>query len=161
MTKFEATMAELERGHAECARSKNQLMELTRTNVQIQLTLFKSMKEEIASMATSCTQLTFEKEQPKQEESVSIQELVAKYMKEQENMVEMSFEGQHESFPSTLKVNKEEESLSYNEEITLRDNEKLEKFQNVENDAQILETLVVNEEESTSPELHEKTMMKL
>ena len=161
MTKFEATMAELERGHAECSRSKNELMELTRTNVQIQLTLFKSMKEEIASMATSCTQLTFEKEQPKQEESVSIQELVAKYMKEQENMVEMSFEGQHESLPSTLKVNKEEESLSYNEEITLRDNEKLEKFQNVENDAQILETLVVNEEESTSPELHEKTMMKL
>ena len=27
----------------------------------------------------------------------------------------------------------------------------------MENDAQILETLVVNEEESTSPELHEKT----
>ena len=69
----------------------------------------------------------------------------------------MSFEGQHESLPSTLKVNKEKESLSYNEEITSRDNEELEKFQNVENDAQILETLVVNEEESTSPELHEKT----
>ena len=27
----------------------------------------------------------------------------------------------------------------------------------MENDAQILETLVVNEEESTSPKLHEKT----
>ena len=72
-------------------------------------------------------------------------------------MAEMSFEGQHESFLSTLKVNKEEESLSYNEEITSRDNEELEKFQNVENDAQILETLVVNEEELTSLELHEKT----
>ena len=115
MTKFEATLAKLERVHVECARSKNQFMELTRTNVQIQPTLFKSVKEEIASMAASCTQLTFEKEQPKQEESMSIQELVAKYMKEQENMVEMSFEGQHESLPSTLKVNREEESLSYNE----------------------------------------------
>ena len=103
-------------------------MELTRTNVQIQPTLFKSLKEEIASISTSCTQLTFEKEQPKQEESMSIQELVAKYMKEQENMAEMSFEGQHESFPSSLKVNKEEESLRYNEEITLRDNEELDKF---------------------------------
>ena len=157
MTKFEATMAELERVHTECARSKNQFMELTRTNVQIQPTLFKSVKEEIASMATSCTQLTFENEQLKQEESMRIQELVAKYMKEQENMAKMSFEGQHESLPSSLKVNKEEESLSYNEEITSRDNEELEKFQNVENDAQILETLVVNEEESTSSELHEKT----
>ena len=78
-------------------------------------------------------------------------------MKEQENMVEMSSEGQHESLPSTLKVNKGKESLSYNEEITSRDNEQLEKFQNVENDAHILETLVVNEEDSTSPELHEKT----
>ena len=55
-------MAELERVHADCARSKNQFMELTRTNVLIQSTLFKSVKEEIASMATSCTQLTFEKQ---------------------------------------------------------------------------------------------------
>ena len=86
-------MAELERVNAECARSKNQFMELTRTNVQIQPTLFKSVKEEIASMATSCSQLTFEKEQPKQEESMSVQELLAKYMKEQKNMVKMSVEG--------------------------------------------------------------------
>ena len=54
-------------------------------------------------------------------------------------------------------MNKEEESLSNNEEITSRDNEELKKFQNLENDAQILETLVLNEEESTTPELHEKT----
>ena len=65
-------MTELERVHAKCAISKNQFMELTRTNVQIQPTVFKSMKEERASMATSCTQLTFEKEQLKQEESMSI-----------------------------------------------------------------------------------------
>ena len=47
--------------------------------------------------------------------------------------------------------------MSYNEEITSRDNEELEKFQNVENGTQILETLVVKEEESISPEPHEKT----
>ena len=83
------------------------------------------MKEEIASKATSYTQLGFEKEQPNKEESMSIEELVVKYMKEQENMATMSFEGQHESLPSTLGVNIEEENLRYNEEITSRDNEEL------------------------------------
>ena len=133
-----------------------QFMELTRANVQIQPTPLKSLKEEMAPMATSDTQLTFEKEQPKEEESMSIEELVEKYMKEQDNMTIMSFEGQHESLTSTLEVNKEEEKLSYNEDTTLRDNEELETFQTVENDAQILETLVVKEDESTSPESQEK-----
>ena len=77
-------------------------------------------------------------------------------MKGQENMATMSFEGQHESLPSTLRVNIEEENLSYNEEIISRDNEELEKFQIVDNEAQILETLVVKEDESTSLESHEK-----
>ena len=156
MTTLEATMAELERVHAECATFQVQFMELTRANVQIQPTPFKSVKEEMAPMTTSCTQLTFEKEQPKQEESMSIQELVVKYMKEQENMTTMSFTGQHESFPSTLGVNTEEENLSYNEEITLSGNEELKKFQTVENDTKILETLVVKEDEPTYLESHEK-----
>ena len=72
-------------------------------------------------------------------------------------MATMSFEGQHESLPSTLGVNIEEENLSYNEEITSRGNEKLEKFQTLEYDAQILETLVVKEDQPTSPKSHEKT----
>ena len=131
MTKLEATMAKLKRVHAECATSQVQFMELTRANVQIQPAPFQSLKEEIAPKATSYTQLGFEKEQPKEEESMSIEELVAKYMKEQENMATMSFEGQHESSPSTLGVNIEEENLSDNEEITPRDNEELEKFQTV------------------------------
>ena len=111
----------------------------------------------MAPKATSYSQLGFEKEQPKEEESMSIEELVTKYMKGQENMATMSFEGQHESLPSTLGVNIEEENLRYNEEITSRDNEELEKFQIVENDAQILETLVVKEDEPTSPESHDMT----
>ena len=87
------------------------------------------MEKETTLMATSWTQLTFEKEQHKQEESMSIQELVAKYMKEGDNMAIMSSEGRHESLPSNLEGTEEEESLSYNEEITSSDEEKLEKFQ--------------------------------
>ena len=135
MTKLEATMTELERVHAECVTSQVQLMEVTRANVQIQPTPFQSMEKEMTPMATSCIQLPFEKEQPKQEESMSIQELMAKYMKEQENMVAMSFKGQHNNLPSTLEVNKEEENLNYNKEINLRGNEELEKLQRLENDA--------------------------
>ena len=67
----------------------------------------------------------------------------------------MSFEGQHRSLPSDLEVSKDEENLSYNEEITSRGNEELEKFQTMENGAQILETLVVKKDEPTSPESHE------
>ena len=157
MTKLEATLVEMKRVHAECVTSPVQFMELTRANVQIQHAPFPSLKEEMAPKATSYTQLGFEKEQTKEEESMSIEELVAKYMKEQENMDTMSFEGQHESSPSTLGVNIEEENLRYNEEITSKDNEELEKFQTVENDAQILETLVMKEDEPTSLESHENT----
>ena len=158
MTTLEAALIEMKRVHAECVTSQVQFMELTRDNVQIQHTPFDSLKEEMAPMATSGTQLTFEKEQPKEEESMSIEELVAKYMNEQENMATMSFEGQHESSPSTLGVNTEEENWSYNEEITSRGNEKLEKLQKVEDDdAETLKDLVEKEEnESTSPESYEK-----
>ena len=142
MTKLEAALIEMKRVHAECVTSPVQFMELTRANVQIQHAPFSSLKEEMAPNATSYTQLGFEKEQTKEEESMSIEELVAKYMKEQENMATMSFEGQHESSPSTLGVNIEVENLRYNEEITSRDNEELENFETVENDAQILETLI-------------------
>ena len=72
MTKLEAAMAKLERVHAECATSQVKFIELTMANVQIQPTPFKSLKEEMISMVTSCTQLTFKREQPKQEESMSI-----------------------------------------------------------------------------------------
>ena len=71
-------------------------------------------------------------------------------------MATMSFEGQHESSPSALGVNIEVENLRYNEEITSRDNEELENFETVENDAQILETLVVKEDGPTSLESYEK-----
>ena len=87
---------------------------------------------------------------------MSIQELVAKYMKEEENMATMFFEGQHESLSSTLEVNKEEENLSYNEEITLRGNEELEKLQRVENDAETSKDLVAKEEKSQLLQNHMK-----
>ena len=97
-------------------------------NIQIQHIPLKCLKDDMTPKATYYTQLGLEKEQPKQEESMSIEELVKKYMKEQENMATMSFEGQHESSPYTLRVNIEEENLSYNEEITSRGNEELEEF---------------------------------
>ena len=158
MTKLEAALIEMKRVLAECVTPQVQFMELTRANVQIQHTPFDSLKEEMTPMATSGTQLTFEKEQPKDEESMSIEELVAKYKNEQENMATMSFEGQHESSPSTFGVNTEEENWSYNEEITSRCNEELEKLQKVEDDdAETLKVLVEKEEkESTSPESYEK-----
>ena len=158
MTKLEVAMAELKRAHAESPPSQVQFMELTRANVKIQPTPFKSLKEEMTPMATSGTQLTFEKEQPKEDTSMGIEELVAKYIKEQDNRVAMSFEGQHESLSSTLGVNLEEENLSYNEEFTSRGNKELEKLQRVENDAETLKDLVAKEEKKlTSPESHEKT----
>ena len=58
--------------------------------------------------------------------------------------------------PSNLEVSKNEENLNYNEEITSRGNEELEKFQTMKNGAQILEILVVKEDEPTSPESGEK-----
>ena len=81
MTKLEAAMTELKRVHVECTTSQVQSMELTRANVQIQPAPFQSLKEEMAPKATSYTQLGFEKEQLKEEESMSIEELVEKYMK--------------------------------------------------------------------------------
>ena len=72
------------------------------------------------------------------------------------NIVEMSFEGQHESLPNILEVNIEEENLSYNEEITSGGNEEIEKFQRVENKANEWKALVSMEDESTSLELHER-----
>ena len=108
-------------------------------------------------MITYGTQLIFEKEQPKEEENMRIEELVEKYMKEQENMATMSFEGQHESSPSTLGLNIEEENWNYNEEITSRGNEELEKLQKVENDEETLKDLVAKEEkESTSSKSYER-----
>ena len=55
-------------------------------------------------------------------------------------------------------MNTEEETWSYNEEITSRGNEELEKLQKVEDDdAETSKDLVENEEkESTSPESYEK-----
>ena len=72
-------------------------------------------------------------------------------------MVETSFKGQQKNLSSNLKVIKEEENLHYNEDITSRNDEKLEKIQRVENDAQEWKALVAKEDESTSPESHERT----
>ena len=105
----------------------------------------KHLKEEMTLKATSYTQLGLQKEQLLQEKGMSIQESVAKHMNEGENMAKMSFEGQHESLPSILEVIREEEKdLSYNKDITSRNNEELEKLIRGDDDAQVLESLSCN-----------------
>ena len=103
--------------------------------VQIQPIPLKSLEEENTPKVISCTKSTIKKEQPLQEKGMSVQELVEKYMNEGENMVEMSFKGQQKNLPSNLEVIKEEKNLLYNEDITSRNDEELEKLQRVENDA--------------------------
>ena len=88
---------------------------------------------------------------------MSIQELVAKHMNGEENMAKMSFEGQHKSLPSILEVNKEDEHLSCNKDITSRRKEELEKLTRGDDDVQDLKAIVVMEDEPTSPESHDTT----
>ena len=71
-----------------------------------------SINEEMTPMATFYTQSKFEIHQPLQEKGMSIQKLVAKHMNEEEKMTNLSFEVQHKSLPSILKVIREEEDLS-------------------------------------------------
>ena len=65
--------------------------------------------------------------------------------------------GQQKNMPSNLEVIKEEENFHYNEDITSRNDEELERLQRVENDAQEWKALVAKEDESTSPKSHERT----
>ena len=71
-------------------------------------------------------------------------------------MVEMSFEEQHERFPSLFEVIKEK-GLNYKEDVTSRSKDELEKITKVEDNAQNLKVSVVKEDELTSPESHERT----
>ena len=73
MAKLANTMAEMPKDKAS-------------VNIQIQSIPLKRLKEEMTSKAIAYTQLGLEKEQPLQEKGMSIQELVAKHMSEEENM---------------------------------------------------------------------------
>ena len=129
---------------AELAKSMIELpMKEARVNVQIQPIPLKSLEKEITPRATSHTQLEIKIKQPPLDKGMSIKELVSKHMNEVKNMVEMSSEGQHESLPNILEVNIKEENLNYNENITFKSNEELEKLEREENDANELKALVV------------------
>ena len=184
MSNLEATMAELRKSQAqfmeevhtppqEESNVKNGgdelafvMVELAKTmaempkeeasfNIQIQPIPLKLLKREMTPKATSYTQHRLEKEQPLQEKGMSIQELVSKHMNEGENIAKMSFEGQHKSLPSILEVIREEEDLSYNKDITSRNNEELDKLTKGDDDAKDLKAFVVMEDELTSPESHD------
>ena len=82
-------------------------------------------------------------------------------MNEGENMAKISFEGEHESMSFILEVIREEEDLSYNEDIASRNNEELEKLTRGDDDAQDFKALVVMEDEPTSSESHDMTKDKV
>ena len=165
MTNLEATMAELRRSQAQFTEkvntppqeesivkrgvdelaiamaklAKSTMAEIPKkeasVKVQIRPIPLKSLEEENTPKVISCTKSTLKKEQPLQEKGMSVQELVENYINEGENMVEMSFKGQQKNLPSNLEVIKEEKNLLYNEDITSRNDEELEKLQRVQNDA--------------------------
>ena len=126
VSSLETTIAELRRVQDDLATSQAQFMvevyiplqeELNVNNGvdELAFTMAKlancgvdlSINEEMTPMATSYTQSKFEIHQPLQEKEMSIQELVAKHMNEEEKMENLSFKGQHESLPSILEVIKE------------------------------------------------------
>ena len=148
MTNLEANMGELRRSQdqfmeevnkpsQEESNFKSEVDELTFTMAKLaKCGVDLSIKEEMTPMATSYTPSKFEIHQLLQEKRMSVQEKVAKYMNEGENMVETSFKGQQKNLSFNLEVIKEEEDLSYNEYITSSNDKELEKLQRVENDAQ-------------------------
>ena len=154
---FESEVDELAITMAKLANYRAELLKgETRTNVQIQPIPLESLEKKKTPRVTSCTQLEIELQQPPMEKGMSIQELVFNHKNEGKNMVEISFEGQHESLPSLFEVIKEE-ILNYNEDATSRSKDELEKIQNVEDDAKNSRIIVVKEDELNSSESHEKT----
>ena len=109
---YESKVNELAITMAKLAKCKADFFEETSVNVQINPIPLEYLEEKMTPRATSYTQLEIETQQPPQDEGMSRQELVAKHMNEEKNMVEMSFEGQHESLPSLLEVIREEDMMS-------------------------------------------------
>ena len=90
----------------------------------------------------SHTQSELKIEQHPNVKEMSIEELMAQHMKEE----------QQRSFPSILKVKPEKEKVDNKEAITLRNGGELKEFKREEVDANELKELVAKEKEkSTSP----------
>ena len=90
----------------------------------------------------SHTQSELKIEQHPNVKEMSIEELMAQHMKEE----------QQRSFPSILKVKPEKEKVDNKEVITLRNGGELKEFKREEVDANELKELVAKEKEkSTSP----------
>ena len=92
---LENKVDELAISMVELAKSRTELfMQETKADVQFQCIPLNSLEETMIPKAISYSQSTIKKEQPLKEKGISVQELVAKYMNEGENMVETSFKGQ-------------------------------------------------------------------
>ena len=133
---------------AELAKTRAELcMEETKVNVQFQSIPLKSLKETITPKATSHTQFEIKIEQHPQRKKLSIEELIAQYMKKK----------QQRSFPTNLDEKSEKEDVEHKEDITLKSSGELEKLQRVEDDAHELKELVARKYELTSLESHDTT----
>ena len=145
---FENEVDELAISMAELAKARAELcMEETKANIQFQSKTLKSLEETITPKATSHTQSEIKIEQRPQRKELSMEELMAQYMKEQQR-----------SFPTNLDEKSEKEYVDHKEDITLKSGEELEKLQSVEDDAHELKELVVRDDEPTSAKSYD--MMK-
>ena len=96
--------------------------------------------------ATSHTQAMTKIEQPPHMKDISIEELMAQHMNDE----------QQRSLPNILEVKPEKEDMDNKEAITLMSGGELEELIREEVDANDLKKLVAKEDESTSPKPNEK-----
>ena len=145
---FENEVDELSISMVELAKNRAELcMEEIKASVQFQSIPLKSLEETITPKATSHTQSEIKIEQHPQRKELSIEELMAQYMKKE----------QQRSFPTNLDEKPEKEDVKHKVDITLKSGGELEKPQRVEDDAHELKELVTREDEPTSPESHDTT----
>ena len=99
-------MAEWRRVQVELAKSRTEVsMEETKANAQFKSIPLKSLEKTMTLKATSHTQVVTKIEQPPHLKDMSIEELVAQYMNEE----------QQRSLPNILKVKPEKEDVDNNE----------------------------------------------
>ena len=107
---FENEVGELAISMAEFPKTRVELcMEETKANVQFKSIPLKSLEETITLKATSHTQSEIKREQNPQRKEFRIEELVAQYMKKE----------QQRSFPSNLDEKPKKEDVEHKEAITL------------------------------------------
>ena len=119
---FENEVDEQAISMAKLAKARAELcMEETKAIVQFQSMPLKNVEETITPKATSHIQSKIKIEQHPQRKELSIEELMAQYMKKE----------QQRSFPTNLDEKPEKEDVEHKEDITLKSGGEIEKLQRV------------------------------